>query len=197
MNGADILGFLRGPTTLEFLQQYLVTIAGNPGVSQQYNYYAYDDFGRLKINANQHASPPNAHQFQAHSIQMVESNAPGFVMGQLNGYVLDGAGSDIMVTGMLNGCSFIVKANGNDVRCAHVRPAQGTRGEDLNTNAMNTSQFHGDPGNVSVYGRLNYPQTATEGRSSTVLGVRKAGVWRIYQQQFDANFNVVSASQIF
>lgn len=200
MNGQDALGFLQGPTTLEFLKTYLITIAGDPGGSRVQSYYIYQEVGadRFKITFNQLAADPGAHQFSAHSILMVETSAPGFVLGQLNGYTLDGTGPGIMVTGMLNGCSFITKANGakTSVACAHVRPAAGTLGETLNVNAINGAQFQGNAGNVTVYGRMNYPQTPTAPRSSTVLGVRKAGVWSIYQQQFDADFNIVSATQI-
>jgi hypothetical protein len=202
MTPQDALGFLRGPTTERFLAEYLVTINGKPGPpSAVIPYYIWPEprGGKdgFKVAFSQNLAGPGHVQFPAHSIYMVEGNTPYNVVA-LDGYVLDGNGPDIMVTGMLNGCSFLMKANADktQVRCAHLRPAAGANGgEMLNVRMVNNAQFHGDAGALAVYGRNNYPNTLS-GRSSTVIGVRKGGVWGIYQQQFDGNWKVLVASQI-
>ncbi|MEE4452309.1 hypothetical protein [Novosphingobium resinovorum] len=200
MTPDQALGFLRGPTTVEFLQAYQIKIAGRPGPpSQVVTYYISSDVTSgteiFQITHDEHIYPGNF-EFDAHSIYMVPGNAPYNVVA-LDGYVLDQNGPDLMVTGMLNGCSFLMKANAarTQVRCAHLRPAPGEGGARLNVRMVNNAGFHGDPGPLLVYGRANYPDTQG-GRSSTVIGVRKAGVWGIYQQQFDANGAVLAASRI-
>jgi len=184
------------------MQQYLITIAGRQGPpSDVVSYWMWSeprgDKEGFKVSSDQHAAGVGNVQFQAHSIYMVEHNVPMNVLA-LDGYLLDGTGPDIMVTGMMNGCSFLMKANINktQVRCAHIRPPPGPTGAvDLNIRMMNNAQFHGDAGPLTVYGRMSYP-SGNSGRSTTVIGVRKAGVWGIYQQQFDGRWNIVSATQI-
>lgn len=197
MTPAQVLGFLRGPTTEEFLSHYMITVAGKPGPpSAIVTYYVWQHSpNKFKVSHDPGVAGAGNVTFQAHSIYMVESNVP-YNMGGLDGYVLGGGGADIMVTGMLNGCSFVMKSDAgrNNVRCAHLRPGAGANaGNDLNVRTMNNAQFHGDAGAVSVYGRLNYPD-----RNSTVIGVRRGGVWSIYQQQYDglAANNIRAASQI-
>jgi hypothetical protein len=198
---ADMLGLLRGPTTDRALGTILITIAGSPQPSAVIRYYivSYPRNGRhsFKVSSEQGTLGADALAIDAHSIQMVpHANFPP--LNQINGYLLDNTGPDLMVTGMLNGCSFIMKADAQrtSVRCAHLQPIPGAGGgELLNTQCINTAAFAGDAGPVVVFGRNNYPVT-TGGRSCTVLGVRRRGVWSIYAQQFDAFFNIVSATQI-
>lgn len=198
---ADMLGLLRGPTTDRALGTILVTIAGSPQPSAVIRYYmvSYPRNGRdsFKVSSDQGTLGPGAVAFDAHSIQMVpHANLPP--LNQINGYLLDNTGPDLMVTGMLNGCSFVMKANAQrtTVRCAHLQPSAAPGGgELLNTQCINSAAFAGDAGPVVVFGRNNYPVTAG-GRSCTVVGVRRLGVWALYAQQFDAFFNVLGATQI-
>jgi hypothetical protein len=203
LSAAQILGLVSGPTTEQVLQSILITIAGHPGPSGVQNYHAehYPRDGRdsLKISSNALALGPHAVLVPAHSVQMItHANTPP--LGQIPGYLLDGNGPDLMLTGMLNGCSFVMKANANRtaVRCAHLQPQLGAgQGSALNVHCINGAAFVGDAGPVLVYGRNSYPDGAGLSRSSTVLGVRRAGAWEIYAQIFDAAaFTVVSATRI-
>jgi len=203
LNEAQILGLVRGPTTEQVLQNISITIAGYPLASMVWTYHAahFPRNGRdgMKISSNAGVLGPGATQVQAHSVQMVgHANTPP--LNQIPGYLLDHTGPDLMLTGMLNGCSFIMKANANRtaVRVAHLQPQPGVgQGSALNVNCINSAAFVGDAGPVVVFGRNSYPDAGTAPRSATVLGLRHSGAWEIYAQIFDsATFAVVSATRI-
>jgi hypothetical protein len=203
LNEAQILGLVRGPTTEQVLEQISITVAGYPGASVVHTYFAahFPRNGKdgMKVSSNALALGPGAAPVQAHSIQMVaHANTPP--LNQIPGYLLDGNGPDLMLTGMLNGCSFIMKANANrsTVRCAHLQPVPGVgHGAALNVRCINNAAFLGDAGPVTVFGRNNYADVGASPRSCTVLGVRRAGAWEIYAQIFNsATFEVVSATRI-
>lgn len=91
---------------------------------------------------------------------------------------------DIMVTGQLTGCSFLVQKVGASVLCAHIQPQGGMDGAKLHTTLMNVAVFQGQPTTSSpiVFGRNFYPT----GRA-TIIGVRRMGQWEIYAQIGDAH----------
>jgi hypothetical protein len=201
MNEAQMLGLLRGPTTEEVLKNILITIAGSTTRSGVVPYYmvSFPRNGKesFKIGSNAAAIGAGAQTVNANSIYMVP-HADMPPLNQIDGYLLDQNGPDLMLTGMLSGCSFIMKPNADrsTIRCAHLQPPSGAgQGEALNTRCINTAGFKQDPGPVIVFGRTNYPDTQG-GRSATVLGVRRGAVWQIFAQQFNANFDILTADQI-
>jgi hypothetical protein len=202
MTEPQFLSFLKGPTTDRVLDQALITIAGSPQPSGVLPYYMKADLPRngkefFRTSCNPVTVGAGSHTFNAHSIQMVpHANVPA--LNQVAGYVLDNNGPDLMVTGMLNGCSFIMKANAGRtaVRCAHLQPPPG-KGVELNVNCVNTAAFLTDAGPVRVFGRLKYQDSPGHPRSCTVLGVRRgSGAWEIYAQIFDGNFKIVAVDKL-
>jgi hypothetical protein len=192
-----------------FLRRYGVTITADPGVSGIYNYYlknagAAQRPGRVLRTLRMHATErfridrqntPGSHPFQAYSIQMVPSNAPGaIVLYQLPA----AAGPNIMVTGGLSGCSFLINdLGGGAVECAHLEP-HGETGVQLNNRLI------GPPHAFDVvYGRNSYGHTQNNvaglyDRSVSVIGVRAGGAWRIYAQKYDPYTNQIrSVHRIF
>lgn len=130
------------------------------------------------------------HAFQAHSIHM-DAGTTNMGFYRLGA----GAGPTIVVTGQLSGCSFVmlpVAAGVVDV--AHVRP-QGQTGQALQAalaTAMPNAQIYGASGASGNYDSAD--------RFASIIGVRFAGVWRIYAQKQDANagdFRIKSAYQIY
>ena len=201
LNALQILGLLRGPTTEQVLQNHVVTIAGYPNGSEVRDYACerIERNGRdsLRVTFDPGVIGPDPQMVQAHSVCMVSSANMG-PLNQIAGYLLDHTGPDLMFTGMLNGCSFVMKAtpDRSRVRCAHLRPPPGEAGSALHTACVNTGAFAGDAGAVTVFGRNSYLPPPGLARSATVLGVRRAGAWEIYAQIFDSFFNITGAARI-
>lgn len=126
-----------------FLRRYAVTITADPGVSGIYNYYPKNAgvaqrpgtvLRTLRMHATERfridpQNTPGSHFFQAYSIRMMPSNA----QGPIGLYMLPAAGGpNIMVTGGLSGCSFLINdLGGGAVESAHLEP-HGETGEQLN-----------------------------------------------------------------
>ena len=199
MNETQMLDLLRGPTTERVLEAVLITIGGSVLPSGVVPYFVKKDdlpiHGKesFRIADNAGIVGANAHQFNAHSIQMIRTaNVPP--LNQIVGYVLDHTGPNLMVTGMLTGCTFVMKANANRtaVRCAHLQPAQNM-GADLNIRCVNTAAFVGDAGPVRAFGRLKY----ADNTACTVIGVRRpAGAWDIYAQLLNRDNNQYRISDV-
>jgi hypothetical protein len=117
---------------------------------------------------------------RGHSVQMVEyatlAVPPGNGTVNLTGYTLGAAGPVLMVTGLLNGCTFCMLKQGAQVICAHIRPPGGANaGKDLHSRMMNRARMVGHRGSPLVcFGRNDYPGNAT------VVGVRLHGEWKIF-----------------
>ena len=139
-----------------------------------HRWHATDSFNIRATAAGIHG--PGSHIFTAHSVHMdVGIGAMGF-------YRLDVTGPNIMVTGQLSGCAFVIQpAGGNNVDVAHIRPVGRTGAHLARTLTYNHP-------NAFVYG-------ATAGRGfydsndrvSSIIGIRNAGgAWSIYSQKHDA-----------
>jgi len=193
-----------------FLSKYPIRIAGSDVPSSVVQYYIYNwDFGRSKRPDSvlrtlyMHdteafridACTPTGHPFRAHSIEMVQSN----ITTGISFYTLPNTGGpDIMVTGVLSGCTFLVDAGPapGSIMCAHLQP-NGETGAMLNARLLGL--------HAAVYGRNNYGHLhdpANPGsfdRSVTIVGVRRNGQWKVYAQKLDgfASWSVRSAHRIY
>jgi hypothetical protein len=137
----------------------------------------------------------------AHVVPMVNYNSDIYNCHNLHRginampyYALDGQGRGLMVTGELSGCCFCWLAQGNDLWCIHVQPQAGIDGTALQNTLRVNGRFANAPGTrLGTYGRKNYPA----GRAS-VIGVRRAGRWRLFAQTSDDRFSTITgAYQIY
>jgi hypothetical protein len=127
----------------------------------------------------------NGRVFNAHSIHMDGGIA---AMGFYN---LGIGGPDIMVTGQLSGCSFImVAAAAGTVNVAHVHPT-GTTGA-----LLRAALIAANPG-AQIYGVGHYD---SNDRTVSIMGVRTGTAWRIYAQKHDSttgDYRIKSVYQIW
>ena len=194
-----------------FLKTYPVRIFGDAGASGPVNYTMINrgpsmrpgsKLGTFKMHATESfeirsgaamlAVLPGhgGHLFLAHSVHMdVGTAAMGF-------YLLGAGGPNIMVTGQLSGCSFVMLpgAVAGQVNVGHVQP-QGMTGQALHGNLT------GILANAQIYGasgtRGNYD---TADRAASIIGVRVGGHWRIYAQKQDrmaGDYRIKSVYQIY
>ena len=129
--------------------------------------------------------------FNAHSIHMdVGAAALGF-------YLLPSVGGpDIMVTGQLSGCAFVISpvAGGNNLNVAHVQP------QAVNSTTLRNNLAAAHP-NGFVYGasdRRGYYDGAT--RAVSIVGIRAAGSWTLYAQKQDrasGDYSIKSVWEIY
>ena len=170
-----------------FLRSYPLMIAGK-SVSGPTDYVIFQELPtdkKFKIAAFGNNGEP----LKAYNVPMLPSTqfqglgASGPNRVQIPGVML-GNDRDVMVTGQLTGCSFLVQSTGGSVLCAHIQPQGGLDGSKLHTSLINSAQFQGQPATTRpiVFGRNFYPA----GRA-TVVGVRRLGRWEIYAQLGDAH----------
>jgi hypothetical protein len=192
----------------EFLKRYPVRIFGATAASgvAQYvlsNRAASFRPGRILGTLNMHATesfdirsaaivvgPGGGHRFQAHSVHMdVGTAAMGF-------YRLDGAGPNIMLTGQLSGCSFVMMPAGvGSIDVAHIKPHQ-ISGKAMHANlggAFANAAIYGDSTQGGFYD--------SDSRVVSIVGVRSGGQWRIYAQKqkpgHAMDYSIKSVYQIF
>jgi len=139
----------------------------------------------LRTAASMHQLGQRGVQFLAHSVHM-DAGA-----NNLNFYRLPSIGGpNIMVTGQLSGCSFVISpiANSQDVNVAHVQPV-GVDGVNLRNNLAGLHH------NATVFGvsaQRGYYQGAN--RAVSMIGIRAAGRWSFYtqKQQRGGDYRVMS-----
>jgi hypothetical protein len=193
-----------------FLKNYPVRIFGDAHASGLANYTMVNVgasmrpgsiMGNLKMHATESfairsaaammalAAGHGGHAFQAHSIHMdVGTAAMGF-------YVLGAGGPNIMVTGQLSGCSFVMipGAIAGQVRVAHVQP-QGMTGQALaaQLTGIANSQVYGASATTGNYDAVD--------RAASIIGCRIGGQWCIYAQKQDrgaGDYRIKSVYQIY
>jgi hypothetical protein len=133
----------------------------------------------------------------AHVVPMVNYNSDIYgclnLLGVINNmpyYVLDGNGDGLMVTGELSNCCFCWLPRGNDLWCIHVQPVGGIMPIQLQNALAVNGRFTTAPvAALGTYGRNDYPA----GRAS-IIGVRHAGVWRLYAQTSNDSFRTLSGA---
>jgi hypothetical protein len=127
----------------------------------------------------------NGHVFNAHSVHMDLGQAA------MAFYRLDNTGPNIMVTGQLSGCSFVMTAAaGGTIDVAHVKPV-GITAATLLTNLTAAN-----PGAL-IYGAGAYDPND---RTVSIIGARDAAGWRVYAQKHDAtsgDYRIKSVYQIW
>lgn len=114
--------------------------------------------------------------FQAIHIPVQPSNVV------FNAFALHNAGTNLMFTTQLTGCSVAVVPDRGTYRVAHLQPT-GETGEQLRTR-LTAEQ-------ICVYGITDY----TPGRA-VVVGVRLGGQWSFYAQNQDPAHNVASVRRL-
>jgi hypothetical protein len=136
---------------------------------------------------------PMCHSFNAYSIEMVQSNVTPIAL-----YTLPTGGPNIMVTGALTGCSFIIDHGpGGTIRCAHLQP-NGETGAQLHARLKPL-------GYAKVYGRERYDHLydstnpLSYDRTVTIIGVRNGGKWKVFAQKLDMmnDFSIRSVHRIW
>ena len=193
MNITDALSELRS-NTRDFLSNNRLKIAGGSenGIATFYfgykddrfeNYFKFEkDSGCMIKKAGSDGLGYRA--LRAHNIRMTPKTED-FGLDEIPGYRLDNTGPDLMITGQLNACSFVVmedRLNGGYL-VAHLQPG-GSRpqGAELRNVVRDTGAF-GANGNVSVvYGLGDYPNFAS------IIGVRDGANWHIYGQSLAGSY---------
>lgn len=114
--------------------------------------------------------------FAAHSISM--SAGRGKIVAT---YKLDESGPNIMVTGQLSGCAFLIQTKGRGLEVSHIKPV-GISGADL---ATTLGADHPDSFVYGVSPSDGFYDSCD--RVVSIIGVRKSdGHWAIYAQKQDA-----------
>ena len=96
-------------------------------------------------------------------------------------------GPDIVLTTLLNGCTFACDPTPHSVLMAHVQPkGEGTTGENLHVRIESGGmQLQGSQGLAGkrTFGRINY----TANDDVTIIGVRSGTRWRMFAQVHTRN----------
>ena len=186
-----------------FLRWYQITIAGNPNASAVYDYWIEkvegthnERPGRTLGTLHMHSISTfqilcydpggDAHNFKAHSVQMVSEGS--VAINAIQGYLLpDPSAHPIMVTGQLSGCSFACLSTANGVLTAHIQP-NPNNAANLRTNLKNNGRFAGHPNSsIVVYGShagAGGPGYDHNSEYVSVIGVHCQGRWKIYAQVY-------------
>lgn len=121
----------------------------------------------------------------AHNLRMIP-NTVAVTYNAIPHLHLTGAGSDMMFTGTLTGCTIIMCANAarTDVRIAHLRPG-GIRGGAFSEQERirGSGQLNG-AGATHLFGPSDYYHGTC---CANVMGIRQGGAWEIYGQVFHRN----------
>ena len=115
-------------------------------------------------------------QLQVHNVRMYPKTE-AFNPKEIEAYSLDG-GPDIMITGQLSGCAFVMAKPGATL-VAHLQPG-GPRGDahELRNTVVKEGRFKGHPNvPVKVFGGGDYTAYAY------VVGIRTGNDWTFYAQQ--------------
>jgi hypothetical protein len=134
------------------------------------------------INEKFRFSPSQNGGTLVHNVRMIP-NGEAVDIQNIEPYVLDDSISpDIMVTGQLTGCVFVVKVMGDGrVIVAHIQPGgQRAGGAELRNQVMQDGAFRNYGEITHVFGLGDYDNSAT------VVGIRDSqGQWSIYGQTYD------------
>jgi len=162
-----------------FLNANVLRCAGHPTANGLAAYVIQNNGGvQNEFDVMPGFGIPNAWGFTAYSVVMQPST--GIVPAALVGLALPNAGGpDLMITGILNGCTFCILGGPNQVQVAHVRPV-GRTAHSLQTLLAVSGRFAGSPhAPIMTFGQAT---EYTGFEDATVVGVRKGGRWKIYAQ---------------
>jgi hypothetical protein len=132
--------------------------------------------------------------FWAHMITVKPSSDPTEL------YDVPNDDTNIIVTGALTSCSFVVQETTNGISCAHIQPAAGAHtgtetGEELHDRLLSG-------GYSAVYGKRRYDHRDRGGhldREVTIMGVRVGDRWEIYAQEMEptAQYRIWSVYRVY
>lgn len=178
---------------VNFLKTYTLRMAGTgKGKSGEYMialgaYDVSENGMELKKGAHDQffkMGPPIANKDDA-DLSMAHVIEMDWHANDIKPYTLDQNGSDVMITGELTGCCFIIWEKGQGAKVAHVKP-NGFEPAELRAFLQ---EEH--PGAQIIYGHeLNENERGMygKGRAVSIFGVRGAdGQWRIYAQKRDSS----------
>jgi hypothetical protein len=193
---------------LAFLQNNLLWIAGSPQNRVMDYYLGYHTTFQganegFKFVNDQRVLPANASalsrqsaapidniysvQVSVHNVRMIPTTE-SVDISQIQGYELNGNGPDIMITGQLSACAFVVQQiNPGRLVVAHLQPpVAGVNGAPVGGHQMpallrQSGRFSNsvtrDNGKIThVFGLGDYSARAH------VIGIRSGGAWKIYAQ---------------
>jgi hypothetical protein len=207
MNPTDAFNLLVNRNSTEnFLKTYPVRVFGNThdsGVAQFVIRNRGDSFrpGSVMRTHNMHATEsfelhpnsafhmPSEHIFPAHSIHM------DLGVNQLGFYKLFASGPNVMVTGQLSGCSFVINPSADGgIYVAHIKPV-GQTGAQLAAILTHTYP------QAFVYGAsAEHGYYDSDDRVVSIIGIRDGGnAWSIYAQKQDAetrDYRILSVYKI-
>lgn len=191
MSPAEALGFLRGPTTKEFLWTTVVGIGSRTTGVATFSIQAEPRVPRHEIfSITEAANQPGGLPFEAVSVPM--RNRDTLAAG-IDGLLLPNAGpADIMVTGMLTSCAFMYSADKRNMYCAHIEPTRAAnptridRGIELGVGLTGAGEsFTNDPGPVRYFTKVDYQGT----HHVNIIGVRRGDGWSLYVQAIAPGFD--------
>lgn len=97
-----------------------------------------------------------------------------------------------LCTTRLSGCTFAIRqGQGNSIEFVHLRPTTDFPAKDLQRAAQN--EFQTSFGRGDQNSNTTYDDTT----AANIIGVRKNGLWHIYAQHSDAQFNVIRSECIY
>jgi hypothetical protein len=185
-----MLGELKGHPR-RFLSGHKLTInggnrAGNPllyKIAMKDGAYSFDCYG-----ANNGRVSVSAVNVRATAYTDVRAN-----LGALTPVdSASGPNCDLLLTTQFTGCTFafMKSADGSNLLAAHIDPGRGSgvQGRDVSRAVRQGGGFGGggNGGEFQAYGRVpsesqewGYPESAAQ---MTIVGVKKAGEWRLYAQ---------------
>jgi len=101
-------------------------------------------------------------------------------------------GSDLMITTLLNGCSFCCADSPGGVLMKHIQPRGATNHAVLAATLSNTGAFAGQAaGSFRFFGSGGFGYN--EGNEDvTIVGVRRNGLWAVYAQVHSRQVNSIS-----
>jgi hypothetical protein len=184
------LNALRG-SPLKYLKERRIVIGGGDrgGKSGDQSWgidYKLGSTDVVFFNANATTKPLfKAHAVAMHCYDGKKTPASKDALGALASdklpfYELNDKGSDLMMTGQLTFCAFVMLKKGNRIFCTHVEPGKDAMktGADLDKELSAKGLFDGHTEKLVVFGKTKYPDPDV----AYIVGVRTSGKWAIYAQ---------------
>ena len=173
-----------------FLQTSLLNLVGSPsGVKNAYFYRFAESVGvNEAFSINPYMSFVAADdvggldgkvvtRVAVRSVRMIP-RTEGIDFSTIEPYTLDGGGPDIMITGQLNACIFVVQQVGGQLHVAHIQPGGALQTAAVLRQTLKlTGRFAGQGRVTHVFGKGDYASYAY------VVGVRSGGIWHVYGQR--------------
>ena len=165
-------GLLANPKT--FLERNMISVIGiKESGLQNWTTWANGDKIRLLKANNGGQGQPAQDKFSAYSVKMtVYAGAPVFQKIPKPPAV----SSKLILTGQIQGCSFVVKPTAAGVECAHMQPTADVTGTALPGKLDGPGLFVFGKGQDCGYG---------DGQCANVVGAVVDGAWKFWAQVVD------------